>query len=185
MAYRRRTRLFDDPWERPRKVTVSITWDNVTNAAYKLKFDNIGKHWDKVQPIIDLIKTSIGSSDREYEPETKTWYISEKHITSIKEICEQIPDFDVIYVAKPDQVRATAFHSKESDYAEFKRLISFAHITFEDTTDLDVALKIYRKAALALHPDRNPEMASEMSALNEVWSRLKVSYFKKEEPQSV
>lgn len=184
MAYRRRWR--SSTWnthETPKKVQVSITWDNVTNAAYKLKFDQIGNHWAKVQPIIDLIKTSIASSDREYEPDTKTWYISEAKITGIKQICEAIPDFEVIFVEKPEQVRATQFHSKESDYAEFKRLVSFAHIQFDDTTDLDVATKIFRKAAMLLHPDRNPEMANEMSALNEVWSRLKVSYFKKE-PQN-
>jgi DnaJ-class molecular chaperone len=178
MHYRRRTRLYNDPFDAPKKVQVSITWDQITNAAYKLRFDQIGKHWDKVQPIIDLIKTSIASSDREYEPETKTWYISEAKIKPIKEICEQIPDFEVIFIEKPEQVKATAFHSKEADYAEFKRLVSFAHVTFEDTVDLHVATKIFRQAAMKLHPDRAPEMASTMSSLNEVWTRLKGSYFK-------
>lgn len=184
MHYRRRTRSWNDPFDRPQKVQVSITWDQITNAAYKLRFDNIGKNWAKVEPIITLIKTSIASSDREYEPETKTWYISEAKITQIKDICDAIPDFEVIFVEKPDQVRATKFHSHESDYAEFKRLVSFAHIQFDDTTDLAVAIKVFRKAALALHPDRNPEMANEMSALNEVFTRLKGSYFKPKEEVS-
>lgn len=182
MAYRRRySGSFHDPFDRtPQKVQVSILWDNVTNAAYKLKFDNIRGHWSKVEPIVMLIKTSIASSDREYDPDTKTWYISEAKIKPILEMCQAIPDFEVTFVEKPEQVKATQFHSKEADYAEFKRLLSFAHVQFEDTTDFNIAVKIYRKAALALHPDRNPEMAAEMSALNEVWSRLKESYFKKE-----
>jgi len=179
MAYRRHS------WHEreDKKVQVSIQWDNVTNAAYKLRFDQIGKHWSKVEPIIMLIKTSIASSDREYDADTKTWYISEKHIAPIKDFCEQIPDFEVIYIEKPEQIRATAFHSKEADYAEFKRLLSFAHVQFDDTADLHTATKIYRQAAMQLHPDRNPDMASTMSALNEVWARLKASYFKAKQEQ--
>jgi hypothetical protein len=179
MAYRRQWHASSWRDERtPQKVQVNITWDNVTNAAYKLRFDKIGKHWAKVEPIIMLIKTSIASSDREYEPDTKTWYISEKHITPIREMCEQIPDFEVIFIEKPEQVQATRFHSKEADYAEFKRLVSFAHIQFDDTTELQQAIKVYRQAARKLHPDIAPDMAAEMSSLNEVWGRLKGNYFK-------
>jgi hypothetical protein len=179
MHYKRRTRY--SSWhhqEQPSKVQVSITWDPVTNAAYRLKFDNIGKHWAKIQPIVDLIKASISSAEREYDPDTKTWFIAENRIKPIKEFCELIPEFEVIFVAKPDEIRATRFHSTEADLAEFKRLVSFAHISFTDTTDLSEAIKTYRKAAMHLHPDRHPDMASEMSALNEVWSRLKGAYFK-------
>lgn len=165
----------------PQKVQVSIQWDNITNAAYKLKFDQIGKHWNKVQPIIDLIKTSIASSDREYDKETKTWFLAEKHIASIKAVCEAIPEFEVIFIEKPEQVAAQRFHNKEDDYAEFKRLISFAHLSIDDGADLSTAIKIFRKAAMLLHPDRNPNMASEMSALNEVFSRLKQNYWKEKE----
>lgn len=179
MAYRRRYSGFSSWHEREiKKVQVSIQWDNVTNAAYKLRFDQIGKHWSKIEPIITLIKTSIASSDREYDPDTKTWYISEKHITAIRQICEAIPDFEVIFVEKPEQVQAQKFHNKEDDYAEFKRLVSFAHIQFDDTTELLAATKVFRKAAMYLHPDRNPDMANEMSALNEVFTRLKTTYFK-------
>lgn len=179
MPYRRRYYTGGGrSFREPQKVQVSIQWDQVTNAAYKLRFDQIGPHWSKISPIIDLIKISIPSSQREYEPETKTWYIGEPYIKAIKDICEQISEFELIYIEKPEQVRAVAFHSKEDDYAEFKRLVSFAHIAFDDTTELAVATKVFRKAAMLLHPDRNPEMASEMSALNEVWTRLKTTYFK-------
>lgn len=173
MSYYRRKRYVNNNWREQQKVTVHIMWDNVTNATYTLKFDNIGSHWKKCEPIIELIKASIPSSQREWVPEIKTWYIGEAFIKPIKDICEQIPEFDVIWVEKPEGVKATKFHSHEDDYAEFKRLVSFAHVEFDDTTDLSVITKIFRKAAMLLHPDRSPETSDLMSSLNEVFTRLK------------
>src|SRR5882762_2230653 len=100
----------------PRKVSVSITWDNVTNAAYRVKFDNIGKHWSKVSVIIDMIKSTIPNSQREYDPDIKTWFVGENHINHVRNACEAMPDFETIFVAKPDEVRAQIMHTKEEDY---------------------------------------------------------------------
>ncbi len=169
--------------ETPRKVTVTITWDLVTNSAYRVAFSNIGNHWNKCELVITLIKQTIPTSQREYDPEIKTWFIGEAYIRGIVDTCQAIPDFDVIFTEKPSEVQVFKMHNKDEDYAEFKRMLSFAHIQFDDSTDFKVAKKAYLKAAFALHPDKNPDMASEMSTLNEVWSRLQHSYFKQEEKE--
>ncbi len=169
---------FDRDDRKARKVSVSITWDNVTNAAYRVKFDNIGSHWSKVEVIIGMIKSTIPSSQREYDPDIKTWFVGEPHIEHLRAACEAMPDFETVFVAKPDEVRAVAMHTKEEDYAEFKRMLSFAHVLWTDTTDLSVAKKAYLRAAIALHPDRAPDMVDQMSTLNVIFGRLRENYFK-------
>src|SRR5882724_1761764 len=117
MSYRRAQRAYN--WsdrDKPRKVSVSITWDNVTNAAYRVKFDNIGNNWSKVEVIIGMIKSTIPSSQREYDPDIKTWFIGEPHIKHLVDACEAMPDFETIFVSKPDEVRAQVMHTKEEDY---------------------------------------------------------------------
>lgn len=186
MAYRRRTAWSSynqDDERAARKVNVSITWDNVTNAAYRVKFDNTGNNWSKVEVIIGMIKSTIPSSQREYDPEIKTWFIGEAHIKHLVDACEAMPDFNTVFVAKPDEVRAQVMHTKEDDYKEFKRMLSFAHVQWDDTTDLSIAKKAYFRASMALHPDRAPDMADQMATLNVVWTRLKDSYFKAAEKQ--
>ena len=167
-----------DPFD-SRPVQVLISWDSVSNASYKLKFDKIGKHWDKVQGIIDIIKGSIPYSQRDYDKESKTWYIGESYVNNIKNICEAMPDFEVHFVEKPSEVRAVRMHSIEDDLNEFKRLLSLAHVTYDNSiNDPSTVTKLYRKAAMYMHPDRNPYMAEDMSKLNEVWARLKEKHFK-------
>ncbi len=180
MAWPRRQRK--SPWsnsyDTPTKVTVSITWDSITNAAYRVSFTNIGRHWSKCELVITLIKQTIPSSQREYEPETKTWFIGEPFIQGIVDTCSAIPDFDVCFIPKPEEVFASRMHNKEEDYNTFKRMLSLAHVDFVDTLDFKLAKRAYLKAAMQLHPDRAPDMAAEMSTLNETWSRLQTTYFK-------
>jgi hypothetical protein len=179
---RRRSALSTHSYYRPEreasKVIVSISWDNVTNTAYKLQFTNIRGHWSKCEVVIQLIKQTIPSSQREYDPDTKTWFIGEPFIKGIKDTCDTIPDFDVIYTEKPSEVFASRMHSHEDDYREFKHMLELAHVQWTDTTDAKIAKKAYLRASMYLHPDRNPHMAAEMSTLNEVFSRLQGSYFK-------
>ena len=162
------------------KVTVSITWDCITNAAYRVSFTNIGRHWSKCEIIITFIKQTIPTSQREYDPDLKMWFVGESYIQSIVDMCSAIPDFDVCFTPKPEEVFTTKMHSKEEDYATFKRMLSLAHIEFSDCnlTDFKYAKRAYLRAAMQLHPDRAPDMAAEMSTLNETWTRLQHSYFK-------
>lgn len=189
MAYRRRYRssgLSYDLEETSRKVSVTITWDLLTNAAYRLKFDNIGRNFSKIELVISVIKTTIPTSQYEYDRDTKIWYIGERYIKGIKDICDVMPEFEVIFNEKPDGTQAAQIYTKDAqkaDYEEFKRMLSFAHIPWTDTTEFSVAKKAYLRAASKLHPDINPNMAAEMTTLNATWSRLtdeKHAYFKKE-----
>src|SRR5208283_3066236 len=82
------------------KATVNITWDQVTNAAYRVSFTNIGRHWIKCELLINLIKTTIPTSQREYDPSIKTWFIGEKYIKNVKLFAENIPEFDVHFVER-------------------------------------------------------------------------------------
>lgn len=178
----RRRKWSNFNFDAPEKVVVLISWDNVTNSAYKLNFSNIKNHFNKVQLTIDYIKASIPSSQREYDPETKSWFIGESSIQNIRDFCSHIPDFEIIFNEKPDQLVSSKITDPKADYAEFKRMLSFAHIDFEDTKSYSIAKRAYLRAAMKLHPDVAPAMYQEMQTLNEVWARLnseEVKYFEK------
>jgi hypothetical protein len=172
MSFYRRKTKWHDPSE---KVAVTFHWDNLSNAVYVVKFDKIGAHWDKVQSTINFIKATIPSSQREYDPDTKTWYIGESAYKNLLDVLNAIPQFEVSFLEKPAQVTAQRFHSKEDDFTRWKQILSMSHIQvpMDKVPSFQEAVKLYRRAAMYLHPDRNPSMASEMSELNEVWNRLK------------
>ena len=105
--------------------------------------------------IRDSIKQTIPTSQREYDPDLKMWFVGESYIQSIVDMCSAIPDFDVCFTPKPEEVFATKMHSKEEDYATFKRMLSLAHIEFSDCnlTDFKYAKRAYLRAVSYTHLD--------------------------------
>ena len=167
-----------------RTQSISFIWD-ASVQAYRLNLSWDGK---TTENIISVIKGFIPSGERDYDPSTKTWWVKESYFEGIKKvILTYYPNAHV--VEKSDETWQSNFGKSslpsETDLTfKFTKLISEAEI-------LPPALpcpairwefipiqKLYRKAALFYHPDRNPDFASKMSELNETWTLLKQIYFK-------
>lgn len=162
----------------PSQIEASLVWDTLTNAGYNLRFTFRGnEQWKIVEETINTIKKMVPSSQREYTPETKTWLIGEAMMKPVKDLLDAIPNIHVNFIEKPaEQTFSSKLYSRESDFEEFKRLLSMGHQTFEHRLDdpdiLVKATKSFRRAAMSMHPDHNPDMANEFSSLNTIFTRL-------------
>jgi len=150
-------------------------------GAYSLKFENTFK-WDQMQGVLIWIKQTIPSQEREYDPETKTWYIHEKYVDKLKELIELMHnDFDLEFVSKPDNQTYTAHFVPTETYLEIFKKISGIDIS---KLDISEAKKIYRRTSMYLHPDKNPDrpdISARMYELNEAWDQLQIKHFKTKE----
>lgn len=135
-----------------------------------------------VTPIIEIIKSSIPASTREYDHGTNTWSIGVEYWPSLEQILiasgwtikrfsasGAIPDVPKEYAESfhYKQVVETTVESKESIAKQLASLLGI----HEDLATIElVALKRkYREMARLYHPDLGGD-AEKMSELNRVWT---------------
>lgn len=180
-AYKRRTSWM----EQSTVIQVSLIWDSLTNAGYIFSMKPFIKQ--KCEPIILWIKGTVPVSQREYDPQTYSWFIGEKFALQLKDVIETFgSDYNINFVEKPEAAPTAAFHSKEDDFVRLKDIFELAGIITSEqkkefTTEFseDGCKKFYFKAAMKLHPDYNKSEASAklMAEMTEIWARLKQHKF--------
>ncbi|HEY1646317.1 MAG TPA: J domain-containing protein [Candidatus Saccharimonadales bacterium] len=116
-------------------------------------------HNSVVEPFIAGMKV-LFTTDREFA----SW--------SVKDLRVKLESFDEFFetpapMAKTPRTKAELIKS-------FEHLLKSneIYISIREDIDLDSGKKIYRKGALALHPDRNNGDGSKMAELNILWAEL-------------
>lgn len=166
-----------------------------TLDGYKLQFDYQG--WNKQhRDFIAVLKGIIPSSDREYKPgwtdpvthevHKPLWFISTKSHNGTKDyykILEHLIDVTFYPVFKYSKEQSSQYQygsiggikvSVNDEINKFNKIVVELGLSqLNDKTEQNEATKIYRKAALLLHPDRNQGNGEKMSILNEVWNNIK------------
>lgn len=183
-AYNRNQRSYSS------KTKVTLTW-NPLIQIYDLKFNDT-KNWHDIQGVIIFLK-SIPTDERDYDTTTKVWGIHEKHFVTIKTILEHVANFEVIISEKPvfdpssnnNQGFSAAIVPLDKCIQDFEQITgaklqaySGQHLSYGE------AKRIYFKACLRLHPDKNPgdEVSKEnMIKLNVAWNELQVRHFQVKE----
>ena len=147
---------------------------------------------DKGKIIKAFIDVSVGKTARIFDFKRKCWFIQNSVIDAvlvgIKTLIAQGPlsgytivdkrvkleSFDEFFNKTDDSHRATPPKSKPELVGEFYRLMANTGVESQWLTDLkvDEAKKMYRKAAMVLHPDRNNGDGAKMSELNKIWAEL-------------
>jgi hypothetical protein len=141
---------------------------------------------------VETIKAKVPSNERNYDPDNNhAWFLSEQWYTALLPLMEalfQDCQFNIIDKKKVEeysQGAATSYlEPTEKMVADFKALIIVAVPTTPENGEfnklpLNEVQKYYRKAALYYHPDRNPQFASEMTRLNQLFMELKkLEYWK-------
>lgn len=164
-----------------------------TEGAYKLKLE--GNFKTHIEPIVKFIKASIPSSDRTYDPTTYEWAFHERfwplmeqafkgshfqvQFTVRKEDFVELKRKQAEFAKQAGQSFQTKQYSIDEDINKFASLLSQASISATGYLDWtrQEAEKIWKRALRFFHPDLHPERAAQASELNEVWSRLKESYY--------
>lgn len=165
-----------------KSVKANLIYD-ITSGGYSLRFD-IEKYdregWSKLKLITGAIKGIIPASDRDYDPASKTWFFHERHFVSVKILLEHGVGKDNVFVMeKPADAGPTpTFIALDTDVSLFLNFVGVS--TTDDIKEFEVAKRLYRKAAIKYHPDRNGGNGSDMSELNRLWHRLKKDFWKLE-----
>lgn len=120
---------------------------------------------------VELFKSLIPHSDRNHNPESKIWTITEKYFDATRKlIASTFGEPQVITreatekASQPPPVKTAPL---DSVILQFAKLLPY-----------EAMQKAYRAGALALHPDRGGDM-DKMASLNACWTRLETEYFKK------
>jgi len=170
-----------------RPTKVFLHWDS-NIGAYSFKFNDTF-HWDQMQGVLTWVKqTFIIAVERDYDPDTKTWFLKDMHIKELKMLLENIREFTLDFIEKPDDAYVPNFVPMDQYLNTFKEItghdINTATSSTAGSNGYDDAKKAYRKACFRYHPDRNPDnpdCARKISALNEAWLNLETRHFKTKE----
>lgn len=145
----------------------SFEWD-VARCAYAVRSQY-------QENFIEFIKAKIPGSDRAWDPGSKTWYIKDAWYDIMFELASQLWPGAVTSVTRSDAERAW----KEQEAARAAMLkaqreavlspFESALLTFCELCDSDSLKQAYRRAAQALHPDKQGGDGDKMARLNAAW----------------
>lgn len=143
-------------------------------GAYVLTFAFEKWEYTRVTAMAAVIREFVPGAAREYNSDTKEWFILEPFFPPIRELLTK-GNFKIIEekVIAPEDffynqgIPTEHIVSKET---LANQLLALLGITAEELADFNRAKKAYRRKALELHPDRHPENAGKMSELNSIWS---------------
>lgn len=174
-----------------KQISYKLTHDGAfVEFKYEL-FPKRGYFKDVVQPMLNVFKTMVPATFRSYDPATYKWETTIEYWNAytlivkaagftLKELAEPVgPNVNVpkdyadnFYRApEPPQKQVRDKYTLQQEF-EVLLLQAGTFYTFADLNDVNKAKSFYRKAALALHPDRNNGDGSKMSSLNEIWTQL-------------
>lgn len=131
--------------------------------------------------LVNALKTLIPSGERNYDPQTKFWYVKEKWGAVIQSIAADAfgihsVSFTSKQVAQQAQQQQQAYQRPTTSY---QGTTEGAIVEFFGLLSYDAAKHAYRKAAVDLHPDKPTGDAAKMAKLNELWTRIEKEFFKK------
>ena len=166
--YRRSYRSYDS------KKAIDAKW-NPDIDAYKVKFPYN-------ENFIELIKKSVPDSEREYDAFEKKWTIATKYFEDMllpaAKILWPTADFTIIdrkEVEKFNQGQRNAPQviAPEVLAEKFYQMLEKAGLSVDrKSSEFARIRKIYLKAAMYYHPDRNKGDGVQMSELNYLWQSL-------------
>ena len=136
------------------------------------------------------LKEQFGLGNYKYDPKLKTWYIREPYKQALVDLLKE-HGYEVETKERQErqnsnsngrqkeQSKTNNNEQQESNYRERKQQVSGPRnyqnpwsSIFARIPNIDLRSKMYRQAALILHPDTGGSEEA-MKELNEAWSKLK------------
>jgi hypothetical protein len=136
--------------------------------------------------IVAALKTVIPSGDRDYDPNTKTWYVKEVYGEVIRKLAESAfgmgsVSFTSKTVAQQSQQAYSTRNTASNSYLSPSTTgtTEDALVGFMSLVPYDAAKQCYRAAAQELHPDKPNGDPQKMTRLNELWKRVEKEFYKR------
>ena len=146
---------------------IRIWWDTSV-TAYRLT-----SPYSK--ELVEMLKTKIPGSDRSFDFQSKIWTFTEQWLIPIKGLLTAM-QFQITVITRAQSEAAATGGTGRANASSPVRVASLDSVLaqFMRLLPYDAAQSAYRKAALALHPDRAASGGSmeKMQALNVAWTRL-------------
>ncbi len=137
------------------------------------------------EKLVDALKTLIPSGDRNFDPQTKFWYLKEAYGEAIRSIATSAFGIHAVSFTSKQVAEQAASQTYQRTTSAGTSLnpssgtTEDAVVAFFSLLTYDAAKAAYRKAALDTHPDKQSGNGTKMSRLNDLWSRLEKEYFKR------
>lgn len=151
--------------------TIRIFWDT-SIAAYR-----VSSPYNET--LVDFLSKQIPVSDRSYDTATRIWTIVERQLAPLENLLKML-NFKTTIITraqaeaaaqKQAQTQAAGTSSRDITSTS-RRPLDAVILEFVRMLPYDAAKAAYRRAAIELHPDKNPDNASKMSTLNTAWTRI-------------
>lgn len=153
-------------------IKARIWWDEAAQAYVISSSFN--------EKLIEALKGLIPSGDRNYDPQTKFWYVKEQYGDAIRMIATSAfgmhaVSFTSRTVAQQAQQARQQFYNPIAANGTLDNAI----VQFFNLISYDAAKQAYRRASLDLHPDKPSGDAQKMAKLNDLWSRIEKEFYKR------
>lgn len=156
----------------------SRIWWDVNAQAYVISTSYNEK-------LVEALKTFVPSGDRNFDPQSKFWYVKEQYGEFVRSISTSA--FGIHGVSFTSRQVAEQAQSQSNQRASSAgATLNTSAGTTEDAIvaffallSYDAAKAAYRRAAQDTHPDKQNGDATKMSKLNDLWSRIEREYFKR------
>ena len=148
--------------------TIRIWWDvdaeayrmiTPFNAAFKALFEQV-----------------LPASARSFDYDSKIWTFQEQYLTKVSELVKKLWTVEPVVVSKEQAQKASTAGVGNATTNPLDKVI----VDFVRMIPYEAMQQAYRRAAMLMHPDRNPQASmDEMSKMNASWQRLEKELYKK------
>jgi hypothetical protein len=157
-------------------IKCTITWDSAArvysiSTPYEPNF-------------VEFIKAKIPGRSRAWDPGTKLWTVEEEWMDILRQLAIELWTETCVSVTTRSEVEDAEKIQREAQQQAILQALperERALYEFLKTLPFEAVKAAYRKAAMELHPDRNPTDGEAMSKLNAAWAKVEVEL--KKEPQ--
>lgn len=137
------------------------------------------------EKLVEALKTFVPSGERNFDPQTKFWYVKEQYGEFVRSISTSAFGIHgVSFTSRQVAEQAQQQTSQRSGSAgatlnPSAGTMEDAMVAFFMMLSYDAARSAYRRAATDMHPDKQGGDAVKMSKLNDLWSRIEKEYYKR------